>query len=90
MKSVFADQADAVEHLKKIYPQLPETVIRSAIEFCKKNPDILPDGHETIDISKHQSPRSPRRSSSREQSKSLRTRTTPDSGSSSTRRERPS
>ena len=60
MKSVCADQADAVEHLKKMYPQLPETVIRSAIEFCKKNPDILPDGHETIDISKPPKPKEPK------------------------------
>jgi hypothetical protein len=57
MKSVFADETDAVEHMKKVYPQLPETIIRAALEFCEKNPDSLPDGHETMDISKPPKPK---------------------------------
>jgi CUE domain len=57
MKSAFADEAEALEHLKQMYPQLPETVIRAALEYCEKNPTSLPEGYETMDISKPPKPK---------------------------------
>ena len=57
MKAAFADEAEAIEHLKQVYPQLPETVIRAALEFCEKNPTRLPEGYESVDITKPPKPK---------------------------------
>ena len=48
----FKDLDEATEYFKEIYKVLPESVIKDVIEFCLKNPDRFPEGHEKIDISK--------------------------------------
>jgi hypothetical protein len=48
----FKDLDEATEYFKEIYKVLPESVIKDVIEFCIKNPDRFPEGHEKIDISK--------------------------------------
>jgi len=51
-KNKFDNMDDAIEYFKEIYGVLPESVIKDVIEFCVKNPNKFPDGHEKIDISK--------------------------------------
>lgn len=46
-----------VAEAQEKYPHLPESAIRSTIEFCLENPDKYPDGWESMDLSRPVKPK---------------------------------
>ena len=59
-KKTFDSLPEAIKYFENIYKGLPPNVIESAIEYCLKNPDIMPEDFESIDLKKIPKPKLPK------------------------------